>query len=295
MTTALDQRAGLSPRVVPLPPRWPWLFRLFRRYARRYVAKHFHAVRVSKAGPPPARLDGPTIMVLNHPSWWDPLLGYVLSGLWPDRTDWGVIDVTGLRQYRFLGRAGLFGIESGTVRGASEFLRTAGAILSDPMATLWITAQGRFADVRERPVRLRSGVGHLAAGLDRGTVVPVALEYVFWDQRTPEVLVHFGSPIELGTTPEQRPGEYTERIAAELERTMDVLAIEAETRDARRFDVLLAGRAGVGGVYDLARRLKSWITGTPFDSRHRGSEPCSPPFLPRRHSSWRHCRRSSIS
>ena len=132
------------PRL-PSERRWPWLFRLFRWYSRRYAAKHLHAVRVSKAGPLPAGHDGPLVIVLNHPSWWDPLLAFILSGLMPHRSHWGPIDATALRRYRFLGRAGLFGIELGTTRGAFQFLRTARAILADSRATLWIMSQGRFA------------------------------------------------------------------------------------------------------------------------------------------------------
>jgi 1-acyl-sn-glycerol-3-phosphate acyltransferase len=241
---------------------------LFRRYARGYVAKHSCAVRISKVGLPPKLLDGPAIVVLNHPSWWDPLIGYVLSELWTGRIDWGAIDVVGLRQYPILGRAGLFGVETGTTHGARSFLKTAGAILADDRATLWITAQGRFADVREKPLQLRSGVGHLAARLDRGTILPMAIEYPFWDQRTPEALVRFGSPFTVGEG-ERRPDEWTELIATELERTMDALAVEAASRDPARFEVYLVGRAGVGGFYDFGRRVKSWIRRDRFRPEHR--------------------------
>jgi len=266
MTAAVQSRRAAAG---PLPPRWPWLFRLFRRYARRYVARHFHAVRVSKAGPSPKLGREPAIMVLNHPSWWDPLLCYVLSERWPGRTDWGVIDTVGLRQYRFLSRAGQFGIEPDSTRGAVQFLRTATAILADPAATLWLTAQGRFADVRERPVRLRSGVGHLATRLDRGVIVPVALEYPFWDQRTPEALVRFGEPLAIAGGRPRSAQEWTALVAAELELTMDALAAEARSRDESRFDVILRGRAGVGGVYDGWRRLVAGLRGRRFDPAHR--------------------------
>src|SRR5204862_993810 len=133
-------------------------------------------------GRPPAALAGPTVVVLNHPSWWDPLLCFILSGLYPDRSHWGPIEEAALRRYRFLARAGLFGIETGTTRGALQFLRTATAILPDPNATLWITAQGRFTDARQRPPQLRAGVAHLACGLDRGLIVPLAVELTFWDE-----------------------------------------------------------------------------------------------------------------
>ena len=260
---------ALAAVTSPLPPRWPWLFGLFRRYVRRYVAKHLHAVRISNNGPAPRRLNGPTIIALNHPSWWDPLLCFVLSGIWGDRVDWGVIDSAGLRQYRFLSRVGLFGADGTTTRGAAAFLRTGRAILGDSRATLWITAQGRFADVRERPVILRSGVGHLAAAIDHATIVPMALEYPFWDQRGPEALIHFGSPIAVDSGARRSPREWTMMVTEELERAMNVLSRDAVNRDASLFTLFLQGQTGVGGLYDFGRRMRAWAEGRRFDPGHR--------------------------
>ena len=55
----------------------------FTRYVRRYLRRHFHAVRLVRAGRPEAPAEGPLVIVLNHPSWWDPLVGAVLAGLFP--------------------------------------------------------------------------------------------------------------------------------------------------------------------------------------------------------------------
>jgi 1-acyl-sn-glycerol-3-phosphate acyltransferase len=271
MTAAVPARPATRRQLTPdrLPPRWPWLFRLFCRYARRYAARHLHAVRLSKSGRPPTRLDGPVVVVLNHPSWWDPLSCFILSDLFPDRDHWAPIEAAGLQQYRFLGRVGMFGVEAGSARGAATFLRTSRAILADSRAMLWITAQGRFADVRERPVRLRSGVGHLATRLDRGTILPLALEYPFWDQRTPEALVRFGAPIDIAAVRGRRAREWTDATAAALERALDDLSAEARQRDAGRFEVLVSGRVGVGGVYDSYRRLRAWLRGETFRADHQ--------------------------
>ncbi len=270
--TATARRRRLAAGA--LPPRWPWLFALFRRYARRYAAKHLHAIRVAQTGRPPPRLDGPCVVVLNHPSWWDPLVCFVLSDLFPGRVDWAPMEAAGLRRYRFLARAGLFGVEAGTARGAAEFLRTANAILDDPAATLWITAQGRFADARERPVRLRSGVGHLAAGLKRGVILPLALEYPFWGERTAEALAYFGEPVAVSDHPGWSAADWTDAVARALERTQDALVAEACRRDPARFDVLVQGQAGVGGVYDGWRRIKSWARGERFRAEHMpGDDP----------------------
>src|SRR4029077_9903869 len=118
---------------------------VFRMYAERYVRRHFHAVRVSKEGPVPGLTSGPIVIVMNPPSWWDPMIGLVLTR-WmpPDRIHFAPIDEQGLAQYRFLERLGFFGIEVGSMRGYLAFLHRSQAILSHPKSVFWITAQGEF-------------------------------------------------------------------------------------------------------------------------------------------------------
>ncbi len=251
-----------------LPRRWPWLLRGFRRYARRYVRRHFHAVRLAKAGaafPPPGE---PVLIVLNHPTWWDPLVGLVLSEAFVARDQFAAIDAAAVTQYRFFARLGFVGVDTTSFRGAADFLRVGQAVLSDPNRVFWVTAQGRFADVRERPLSLRSGVGHLAARLERGVVVPLALEYAFWDERTPEALARYGDPIRVADYPGLDGRAWTRLIEERLTRTLDALNADAMSRDPGRFDTVLDGRAGVGGVYDLWRRAKALVRGERFDPSH---------------------------
>lgn len=251
-----------------LPPRWPWLFRLFRDYAPKYAAKHLHAVRLAKALPRPTSWMGPAIFVMNHPSWWDPIIGYVLCRHWPDRLDYAPIDAVALKKYKFLGKVGLFGIEPNTTAGAREFLRVGRLLLDNDLATLWVTAQGEFTDARVRPVALRSGVGHLAATMNRGVVVPIAVEYTFWNESKPEALVGFGRVIDASECRGRSPRECTALIASELESTMNRLAEVAQSRDPALFTSLVEGKAGVGGIYDIGRRLRSLVTGRRFRAEH---------------------------
>ena len=55
------------------------LLGLFRRYARYYIRRHFNAVRLSRAGRLPALPAEPLVVYVNHPSWWDPMIGLPVS------------------------------------------------------------------------------------------------------------------------------------------------------------------------------------------------------------------------
>lgn len=258
--------------AAPLPHRWAWLIRGFRRYAHRYVRKHFHAVRLSNSGGSLALGDGPLLVVLNHPSWWDPLIGIVLSSQFGAREQFAAIDAVAVQRYRFFTKLGFVGVDTRSLRGAAEFLRTGSAILARPRHVFWVTAQGRFTDVRERPLGLQSGAGHLAARMTAGAVLPVALEYAFWAESTPEALVRVGEPLRIADRPGLDGPGWTALIEDALTQNLDALNAEAIRRDPTAFRDLLAGRAGVGGFYDLWRRVKSWARGRRFDPAHEARE-----------------------
>lgn len=250
-----------------IPPRSAWWFNFIRdRVAGGYLRKHCHALRLAKASAPLPADDAPVLVAMNHPSWWDPLVAFVLSRQLPGYAHFGVIDAAMLTKYAMLRKAGVFGIDPHSLRGAADFLEKGQAVLSRPRHALWVTAQGEFADVRRRPLGLRAGVGHLAARLSRGWVVPLALEIGFWNERTPEALAKFGEPIPFGGSGKAM----TATIEAALTATLDDLSRDAISRDAGRFTTLVTGRVGVGGVYDWWRRLKATATGRPFDPSHGG-------------------------
>jgi 1-acyl-sn-glycerol-3-phosphate acyltransferase len=213
--------------------------------------------------------DQPLVVFLNHAGWWDPLVCMLLrEAFFPQRRCHAPIDAAMLGRYRFFERLGFFGVEQHSSRGAVRFLQTAGAILAAPNTALWLTPQGRFGDVRERPVRFKSGIGHLAARVPDALFLPLAVEFVHWEERTPEALIRFGEPVGMPPEDDRSPGAWTERLEHALETTQDALAADSQSRDPARFRPLDRGTAGVGGVYDRWRRMQAWLQGREFDSRH---------------------------
>jgi 1-acyl-sn-glycerol-3-phosphate acyltransferase len=209
---------------------------------------------------------------MNHPAWWDAIIPFALQQIWMKTENYAAIDAEAVQKYPVMAKVGFVPIAKNTLRGAGEFLRTGTAILAHDSTSLWVTAQGEFADPRVRPLQLRSGVGHLAARMTHGYILPLAVEYPFWNESAPEALLHFGTPIAISEYPKERPAAWTARIEAALTQAMDQLAAEAMTRDPTRFRTLLRGRTGVGGAYDWFRRGRAWILGQRFDPAHGDSE-----------------------
>jgi 1-acyl-sn-glycerol-3-phosphate acyltransferase len=242
--------------------RW---FGLFGRYLRRYFVRHFDGVRIVPPGPPELGA-APTVFYANHPSWWDPVLFMLLADTcYPSRQHFGPMDEAALGGYGFFRRLGVFAVEQGTARGARQFLRGSRAALAGADGTLWLTPHGRFCDSRSRE-SLQAGVAHLA-DIDGCQFVPLAIEYVFWNERLPEVLVEFGSPRAAADLPREADA----RLAAlqqDLETTQENLAARAQTRDPDQFETLLSGTTGVGGTYDRWRRLRALLRGRRFEASH---------------------------
>lgn len=265
----MGDRSSEIDRDDPIALRSPVLLRQFERYLLWYVGRNFHALRLAKDGVPALPPDRPAIVVANHPSWWDPLT-FILAArfCFPGRACYAPMDASALESYRIFKRFGAFGVDLDQRQGARRFLHIGGKILEQPGAMLWVNATGRFQDVRTRPLDLQPGVAHLAKRCPDAVLLPLALEYTFWNERYPEALLGFGAPIEAGTFEDDPPAKLLGHLEERLGDAMDRLAALAESRDPSRFEILLDGKVGVGGVYDLWRRLKARLQGERFTGAH---------------------------
>jgi 1-acyl-sn-glycerol-3-phosphate acyltransferase len=267
------------------PPISLMTLRFFRRIVRGYFRRHFHAVRVSGAERFAALAKssaGPVIVYANHSSWWDPMVSvYLAEKLMDARQHYAPMDAAALERYAILKRVGIFGVEMNSARGAAKFLKTSKAILTAG-GVVWVTPQGRFVDGRARPLEFKPGLSALAsrvaASIGRCTVVPLAIEYPFWDERLPECLLHFGEPVKVDSG--QGAEMLQPQLVESLEVTMNTLRAMAIERDARNFDTLTHGKLGAGGFYGGWQRLKASFTNRPYNAEHttmpkRGTDPVS--------------------
>ena len=249
------------------------LLRFFDNYLHFFVRRHFHALRLAGAGNWPAA-HGPLVVCLNHASWWDPLTSILLSRSLDRASDhYAPMDALAFARYGILRKLGLFPVEQGTPRGGAQFLRAAAHILANPKAVLWLTPQGGFTDVRTRPVVFRAGLDALLRRTAQVTVLPLALEYTFWDERLPEALALLGAPLhfvhgQLLKGPACAGDGAGEQVATALAQTQDHLAALAAHRDPALFTSVLAGGAGTSGVYGAWQRLRALARGERHQAEH---------------------------
>lgn len=248
----------------------PRVLRGFQWYVRGLLRKRFFAVRLSRTGVP--RTDewrsheGPLLLLVNHSSWWDPILMAFLQGVWcPDRRVLAAMDRVQLERFSMFRRMGVFGIDPDDPASLPALVdHVLGTVKRDPRTVVMLTPQGRFTDVRE-PLRLRPGAAALAARLPQVRAVVAALEYPFWLDARPEVLLRFRDvpPPEVSST-----AAWQRALTEAMQANAQALAAASIARDPSVFDIVVGGgTARVNPVYDAWLRLTG--RGTAIDDSAR--------------------------
>ena len=249
------------------------VLRLFSWMVLWYMRRQFHAIRIAHADRFHA-YDRPLIVSMNHPSWWDPLTCITLyRNLMPAYFHFAPMDAAALRQYGFFRKIGLFPIEMGTARGAAQFLRGGRAVLAEKRNVLWVTPQGEFTDARQRPPHFRPGLGALVRRMESCTILPLAIEYGYWDERLPEALLLCGEPVQVARGADHTAAEWTALLERSLESAQDELAALSSSRNPAHFTSLAAGGVGVGGLYQLWQRLLARLRGEVYNPEHGSIRP----------------------
>ena len=252
----------------------------FHWFIPRYLRKHFHSVAIHQQGLRPNQVNAQDSLVIyaNHSYWWDPLFAmYFANKLFHEFQFYAPIDAVALQKYRIFSRMGFFPVQQNSLSGARQFLKFGLETLARPGTSIWVTPEGRFADVRDQSALLQPGLAHLAYAIQqregdarqRTWFLPVAIEYAFWEERLPEALARFGEPILVSpkATPLNKE-QWRERITSGLRDAQQKLAVDCVARNASVFDVVLSGKSGTWRLYDLWRRGSARLRGKQLNLEH---------------------------
>lgn len=244
--------------IAPARPS-PRFVRFFGGYACRLLRKRFASVQLEHQSEHVLRVAaahrGPLIVAFNHPSWWDPIVGVAIKHLYmPNRPAIAPIEMAMFERFGFMRRLGMFGIETDhpdAARAMVQYVREWHE--RDSRIALFMTPQGGFADVR-LPIVVRPGAGAVASGLHDARVLAILSEFVFWEDKRPELLL---LARECPEPARPTTAGWTRSIRDGMQHGADALAELAIARSADSFRPIL-GRIGsdVNPVYDLWQRLR---------------------------------------
>lgn len=218
---------------------------MYARYGRHLLRRNFASINVGGARWPDA--SRPTIALLNHSAWWDPIVALHLSHDLFRRDGYGIMQGSQLERYPFFRRIGCFGATAATLQKTRTVAALATTLLCERSnRTLWLFPQGELLPARTT-IQFRSGAARIALGTPHVLVVPVALRYEMRHHQRPEVHVRVGEAMEPDREPAARLTQCFERaLRLELARLDEDLSVNATAA----YRASLLGKASIATFYE---------------------------------------------
>lgn len=135
-----------------------------------------------------------TIYYLNHHSWWDGLIPFLLNRKLFRQNARGMMEDKQLHQHSFFRRIGVFSINLTSSRSSMRSMRYAVESMKRQNAALYIYPQGKIEPFKTEDLSFQNGVGWLAKQVPQADLVPVGIHIHTLDSDKPTLFIKVGSP-----------------------------------------------------------------------------------------------------
>lgn len=220
---------------------------LFYQYNKWLLKRSFHSIMLSRQSA--ALPQEGSIVLLNHSSWWDPLvLFYCNQAIWK-KDAVAMMGIEGLQRFPFFRRLGAFSVDPRSSKSVMESLNYSAAQLENNKH-VFLFPQGEESPLEKRPLQFFSGAGYLKQKVPTAPVVNVSYYHGLFHHQLPEWFVHVSSPLQ-GETDWNRKiwtGAMENYATKELDTLRDWVLHGGE------FQTILQGRAGIGQNWEKLKR-----------------------------------------
>ena len=183
-----------------------WLFK--RRFERVWIRQDYEPDRRSR-----------TIYYLNHHSWWDGLIPFLLNEFRFHQRARAVMEDIQMERYRFFSKIGAFSVNRDDPRGAIRSLRYAVQSMQRERASLFIYPEGKITPPGS-PLSFEGGLAWICSKLHdrRVDIVPVGIYMHTMRSDKPELLLRVGTPVRDGSelSNEGRTALFEDRLQSVL-------------------------------------------------------------------------------
>jgi 1-acyl-sn-glycerol-3-phosphate acyltransferase len=166
---------------------------VFFPYVRHLLKKQFY--RVYATSHAPLEKGRPTLLLVNHSSWWDGLVCFYLTKTFVEYDSYAMMSQQGMTDFPFFKKIGAFSVNPSSPKHVLRSLRFAKKLLEGNRA-VWIFPQGKEEHLEKRPLSFAPGASYLACEVPGIQVIPVAFYYTFRHDQRPELFISFGEALE---------------------------------------------------------------------------------------------------
>lgn len=143
----------------------------------------------------------PTILFAPHCNWWDGIVMYNITHRIFHKEIRLMVEE--LNRFPLLRRAGAFSVNKKSPQSAMKALQYSVDVVGDLRNMLCLFPQGIIRPPHFRPIKFQTGLAFIAQNAvkkyGRVNLIPVAVDYCFFRDNRPEVIVDFGKRIELNS------------------------------------------------------------------------------------------------
>ena len=146
-----------------------------------------------------AENDVPTILFAPHCNWWDGIVMYNTTHRIFHKEIRLMVEE--LNRFPLLRRGGAYSVNKKSPQSAMKALKYSVDVVGDLRNILCIFPQGIIRPPHFRPIEFQTGLAYIAENAvkryGKVNLIPMAVDYAFFRDNRPEVIVEFGKRIEL--------------------------------------------------------------------------------------------------
>ena len=207
-----------------------------------------------------AEKDVPTILFAPHCNWWDGIVLYNTTHRIFHKEIRLMVEE--LNRFPLLRRGGAYSVNKKSPQSAMKALKYSVDVVGDLRIMLCIFPQGIIRPPHFRPIEFQTGLAYIAENAlkkyGKVNLIPMAVDYAFFRDNRPEVIVEFGKRIELRQGNEfdnMSRKELTHYLEKALTETCDSQFKEISQGDITKYKILF--KQHLKWYRRIEQRLKS--------------------------------------
>ena len=185
----------------------------------------------------------PTILFAPHCNWWDGIVLYNTTHRIFHKEIRLMVEE--LNRFPLLRRGGAYSVNKKSPQSAMKALQYSVDVVGDIRNMLCIFPQGIIRPPHYRPIEFQTGLSYIAENAvkryGKVNLIPMAIDYAFFRDNRPEVIVEFGKRIEMvkgNDLDKLSRKELTHYLERALEETCDNQFKEMSQGDITKYNIL---------------------------------------------------------
>jgi len=174
-----------------------WFISIFDLYVRNLFWRRFKNIAIDQQYQPGK--ESKTIYYLNHTSWWDGLIPFLLNRKLFKQNARALMEDKQMMQHKFFSKIGAFSVNLSEPRAALKSLRYAVDSLKRNNSSLFIYPEGKIVPFSPKKPEFQKGLGWIAGHTPDSDIVPIGIYIHTARHDKPELNIKIGPAVTFNS------------------------------------------------------------------------------------------------